>query len=251
MAAQKYVLSITELDENEDHGEKAKQLLRLRTLGFSIPESFIVTAKAYFDFIKENRLETKIKHLLNTVDLEKAKSVKDTSSHIQKHIMESVIPKEIIESILKEYKKLGGILNHSHVRVYFSDVQRFPSGNIKGDAALIHNIKENWLSIFSPQSPKVNPSLIIQKVINGKSGKIRTSTKQIKTTSLLSQIEIQKLEDLVNKFKKEFYMPYEIEWVIKDKIYILKINPETYNETAQSIFPETHYKIYNNSHHLF
>lgn len=250
MAAQKYVFSIKDLEEDEELGEKVNQLIKLRKAEFLIPDSFVIKAKAYFDFLKENKLEKKIKHLLGTVDLKRAKSVKDTAFHINKHLLGSNIPNEILKEILNAYKKLGGILEHAHVNVFFSHIlKEYPSHNLKGDASLIDKIKENWTSAYSPSSPKLNPTLIIQKALNGKKGKIKTSTKQIRASSDLSEKNIDSLEDMVKKFKKEFYMPYEIDWVIdKDKVYILKIRPETSIGEKKMVFPETHYQIFKNSH---
>lgn len=252
MAAQKYVFSIEELEEHEELGEKVNQLIKLRRAEFLIPDSFVIKAEAYFDFLKGNNIEKKIKHLLGTVDLKKAKSIKDTAFHISKHLTGSDIPNEILKEILIAYKNLGGILEHAHVNVFFSHIlKEYPSHNLKGDASLIDRIKENWTIAYAPSSPKLNPTLVIQKVLNGKTGKIKTSTKQIKTSSALSKKDIENLENLVKKFKKEFYMPYEIDWVInKDKVFIVKIRPETSIGEKKMVFPETHYQIFKNSHNL-
>ncbi len=252
MAAQKYVFSIKDLEEDEELGEKVNQLIKLRKAQFLIPDSFVIKSLAYFDFLKGNRLEKKIKHLLGTVDFKKAKSIKETAIHINKHLAGSDIPNEILKEILNAYKKLGGILEHAHVNIFFSHILKENSSHIvRGDAALLDRIKTNWAMIYSPSTPKVNPTSIIQKVLNGKKGKIKTSTKQIKTSSDLSKKETENLEDMVKKFKKEFYMPYEIDWAIdKDKVYVLKIRPETNFGGKSLIFPETHYQIYKNSHNL-
>lgn len=252
MAARKYIFSIEELEEDEELGEKVNQLIKLKKAEFLIPESLVIKAQAYFDFLKGNNIEKKIKHLLGTVDLTKAKSVKDTALHINKHLTGSDIPGEIIREIKNAYKKMGNVLEHAHVNVFFShSLKDYPSHDLKGDASLLDKIKENWTRAYSPSSPKLNPTLIIQKVLNGKKGKIKTSTKQIRTSLNLSKKDIDNLENLVKKFKKEFYMPYEIDWVIdKDKVYILKIRPETSLGDNKSIFPETHYQIFKNSHNL-
>ncbi|HKC14851.1 MAG TPA: PEP/pyruvate-binding domain-containing protein [Patescibacteria group bacterium] len=252
MAAQNYVTSLGKLENDESHGEKVNQLIKLKAAGFLIPDSFIVKAEAYLDFLKANNIEKKIKHLLGTVDLEKAKSVKDTAFYIKRHLEESSIPNQILNEILREYKNLGGVLHHAHINVSFSHVSKgIPSHSLKGDASLINIIKEKWLSIYSPTTPTVNPTLIVQKIVKGKTGTIRTSTKSINTKFLLSKKETEYLENLVSKFKKEFYMPHEIDWAIDgNKTYVLKIKPETHIDSHKTFFPETHFSIIKNSHHI-
>lgn len=250
MAAQNHAISISEVQSDENLGEKVNLFIKLQNSGFLIPNSFVIKSQAYFDFLKENDLEKKVKHLLGTVDLNKAKSILETASYINRHIAQSDIPNHILKEILKEYKKLSGILNHAHVQVSFSHVSNLPSHEIKGDAALLTKIKENWISIYQPKSPKVNPTLVVQKMLKGKIGKIRTSTKQIKTLNPLSKIETESLENLVVKFKKEFYMPHEIDWTIDNgKTYIIKIKPETHIDSHKTFFSETNYTIVRNSHH--
>lgn len=253
MAAQGFAISISHLKEEDDSlGEKANQLIKLQKAEFLIPQTFIVTPKAYFEFIKHNDLDKKIGHLLGVVDLEKAKSVKDVASYIEKYVTKSAIPDHVLKEILDEYKKLGGILSHSKANVFLSHIKNgLETHKITGDASLIDKIKNHWFSIYSPVIPKTNPTLIIQNSVEGKNGKIRTSTKQINTSFDLSKLEVGDLENIITKFKKSFYFPHEIDWVINNKdIYIIKIKPETENKT-NSFLPETHFTITRNSNHHF
>lgn len=250
MAAQNFVSALSDLkDEDNDLGEKLNQLVKLANAGFDIPPGFIIKSEAFIEFLRKNNLDKKIKHLLNTVDLELPKSVKDTAAYISKHMEESEVPSHILKEILDEYKKISGIFQHAKVSVHLSQ----PNGVlkiqfVKGDSSLLHTIKSYWTSLFTSSS--ANSNIIIQKELNGKTGKIRSSSKLIRTSHNLTKKEILSLEDLVEKFKKEFYIPHEIDFVIKgDKTYVLKITPESHVENS-SYFPETNYKIFKNSHHL-
>lgn len=252
MAARNFAVSISKAkEEDESYGEKANQLIKLRSLGFLTPQTFLVTPKAYFEFIKSNDLDKKISHLLGVVDFEKAKSVQDIASHIEKYLTKSEIPNHILKDILYEYKNLGGLLNHAKANVFLSHVKNgLKVHKVTGDASLINEIKNHWFSIYSPKSPKTNPTIVIQKIEKGKNGKIKTSTKQVQTPFNLNKEDVEALEALVSKFKKEFYFPHEIDFVINgDKVFVLKITPETSLET-HAPFPEYHFSIIRNSHNL-
>lgn len=252
MAAQGFALSISGIKEtDEDFGEKANQLIKLQNSEFLIPETFLITSKAYHEFIKSNNLDKKISHLLGTVDLGKPKSIKDIASNIEKYITKSDIPNHVMKEILSEYKKLGGVLSHAKANIILSHVKNgLETHEISGDASLIDKIKSHWLSIYSPGSPKTNPTLVIQKIVKGKNGRIRTSTKQIKTPFNLTKKDIELLENLVSKIKKNLYFPHEIDWVIDgNSVYVLKLVPET-PSSPSTFFPETHFSITHNSHSL-
>ena len=252
MAARNFAVSISRVkEEDESYGEKANQLIKLQNAGFLIPQTFLITPNAYFEFIKANDLDKKISHLLGVVDFEKVKSVQDIASHIEKYLTKSEIPNHILKEILYEYKNLGGLLGHAKANVFLSHVKNgLEVHKVTGDASLVDKIKNHWFSIYSPKSPKTNPTLVIQKIERGKNGKIKTSTKQVQTFFNLNEEDIEALETLVSKFKKEFYFPHEIDFVINgNKVFVLKTTPETSLETRAS-FPEYHFSITRNSHNL-
>ena len=70
MPALKDVVWFSEVDKEDISlaGGKGANLGEMTKAGFPVPNGFIVTAKAYKDFIKQNDLQVKINHLLGTVD---------------------------------------------------------------------------------------------------------------------------------------------------------------------------------------
>lgn len=249
MAARDFVIPFSDLlEEDYTLGEKVNQIIKLKNAGFEVPPGFVIKPEAFIEYIKKNKLDRKIKHLLNSVNLDLPKSVKDTASYISKNFEESIIPEEVLKEIVSEYKKIGGILHHSEVSVHLSRPGVLKIEFVKGDTSVLHSVKSFWGRIFGHQD--TNHAIVVQKNITGKIGKIRSSSKLIRTSFDLSRKDRYNLENLVEKFKKSFYLPHEIDFVIKgDKTYILKITPESHVEDT-STFPETHYKIIKNSHHL-
>lgn len=248
MAAQ-YVASVFDLKDEQDLGEKVNQLLKLNFAGFSIPPTFVIKPQAYTEFLDFNKLGKKISHLLGTVDFEKAKSVQDTALYIKKHMSESEIPEKVLKEIISEFRKINGILHHREFDIFLSNhLMHFPTHSVRGDSSLVEAVKSMWINLY-PILPASNPTLIVQRKVIGKTGKIKTSTKLIKSSDDLSLKDKINLETLVDKFKKEFYFPHEIDWVINlSGIHILKIKPETNVDATNTNFAETDYVITRNSH---
>lgn len=174
-------------------GGKGANLGEMTKARFPVPPGFIVTAKAYFEFIKENNLAIKIKHLLSTSNFDKPESLMQVSLHIKKHIMEGHISPELVKEIYIYYKKLGGIFNDALVAVRSSaTAEDLPTAsfagqqetylNVKGEANLIHKIKEGWASLFESRAIfyrheqnfdhfRVGIALVVQKMVESeKSG---------------------------------------------------------------------------------
>lgn len=213
--------------ESEHLGKKINDLINLVAHGFNVAESFIITHQAYSDFLRENNLDNKIKHLVS-LGLDK---------DIQKHLSEVKLPEDLIREIVTAYKNLGTILEDIEVDV---NGQR-----IKGDATLIEKIRQIFISSY----PADKLNIIVRKVHFGKHGKVRTSSKFINSVHPFSDNETALLEDMISKFKSMFYLPHEIDFTLeKGKVLINKIKPETHvpsNDLAQ----ETGYKIIVNSNY--
>lgn len=184
----KLVVGFGEIDKNDIPlvGEKAAELGEMAGAGFPISGGFVITTNAYRDFIKENKLDIKIKHLLSTINFDNEKSLSDVSRHIKKHIQECQMSEKLIKEITAAYNKLGGVIEYPLVVVRASttvqDLVHHFAGheesflNVKGDAALLEKIKEGWASLYSAESihhrhqknidhAKAVMALVVQKIV--------------------------------------------------------------------------------------
>ncbi|MDO8621319.1 MAG: PEP/pyruvate-binding domain-containing protein [Candidatus Levybacteria bacterium] len=215
-------------------GTKAAYLADLARLGFPFPPAFIITSNAYTEFLKYNNLEIKIKHLLNSINYNDPKSIKDVAAHIKKYILAGQISKYLSKKIFKAYRQLGGILKDSAVNLEISYFDKHLSGknlkNIKGESTLLEKIKLIWSSIFSPEK---YPSIVVSKVLeNSISGVMLTDDFSLSKYSI-SDSQIMELVLLGRKLKKHLYFPQEINWSIyKNKVYFTKIKPMTFIKNA-------------------
>lgn len=235
-------------------GTKAACLADLVGLGFPFPPAFVITSNAYAEFLKRNNLETKIKHLLNVINYNDQKSVREIAKHIQNYIATGQMPKLLCQEIFKAYKQLGGILKDNAVDLEISYLDKHFTGkklkNIKGESTLLEKIKLTWSSLFSPEFLLYNqgeksrsieeyPSIIVSKVLgNSISGMMftldpktqdktkiaidgfRVSKKEISIIDRpnlqhkLNDSQIKEIALLGIKLEKHLYFPQEINWAI-------------------------------------
>ncbi|OGH18398.1 MAG: phosphoenolpyruvate synthase [Candidatus Levybacteria bacterium RIFCSPHIGHO2_12_FULL_38_12] len=144
-------------------GGKGANLGEMTGAGFPVPDGFIVTSKAYYQFLRENNLVTKIKHLIGSANFENHDSLTQTASHIQKLIINGKMSDVLIKEIFSSYRKLGGVLKDAFVAVRSSaTAEDLPNAsfagqqstflNVKGEANVLIKIKEAWASLFEARA---------------------------------------------------------------------------------------------------
>ncbi len=166
-------------------GGKGANLGEMTNVSLPVPYGFIITAAAYFQFIKEARLEKKIKDLLTTVNYDDPSQLQQVSSHIRELINQAPIPKAITDKIINYYenlrlkeeqyfkKKLNNFaffidrLKHIYhqplVAIRSSaTAEDLPSAsfagqqetylNIKGENHLLLSVKKCWASLFTERA---------------------------------------------------------------------------------------------------
>lgn len=166
-------------------GEKGVKLAELKRSGVSIPDGFVISSEAFDKFIKENDLDKKARHLIKTANRKDPNSLKQISKHIYKYFHEGKLSPDFQLDLFNSYKKLSGKLIDLHVKVMPSAnahthaVKKNKHEEIKGEASLIHHIKDYWASNYSEinllNSSDSNfvKSIIVQESIEPeKSGKI-------------------------------------------------------------------------------
>ena len=87
----KNVVWFSEVDKEDIAlvGGKGANLGEMAKSGFPVPDGFIVTAYAYFNFIKSNGIDKKVSNLISTINFNDSNSLKQVSVHIKKEIMDA------------------------------------------------------------------------------------------------------------------------------------------------------------------
>jgi pyruvate,water dikinase len=142
-------------------GGKGANLGEMTQAGLPVPEGFMVTAKAYELFIKENGLSKKIGSTLN-IDVDDSKKLQAASKKIRKLIENSPIPEKVKKDVLAAYKKLdskGGALVAVRSSATAEDLpdasfagQQETFLNIQGTAELLEKMRQCWSSLFTPRA---------------------------------------------------------------------------------------------------
>ncbi|MBI4080512.1 MAG: phosphoenolpyruvate synthase [Candidatus Levybacteria bacterium] len=186
---QRFIYWFSEIDKNDIPivGGKGANLGEMTKASFPVPDGFIVSAQAYFSFLRENNLTTKIKHLLNTVNIEHQESLRQVSEHVKKIIMHGDMSEELTSEIFKSYRTLGGVVKDALVAVRSSaTAEDLPTAsfagqqetylNVQGEANLLQKIKAAWASLFEARAIfyreekkfnhfKVGIAIVVQKMV--------------------------------------------------------------------------------------
>ncbi len=162
---QKDILWFQEVNKNDIDlvGGKGANLGEMAAAGFPIPQGFIVTSKAYFDFIEENKLKSKIHQELKKIDLNNPQTINETSEKIKALILSRKISPALAKEIIFNYLKLGGIISHALVAIRSSaTAEDLPTAsfagqqktflNIKGEANVLKKVQECWASLFEARA---------------------------------------------------------------------------------------------------
>lgn len=183
------VVWLSDIDKQDTHyvGGKNANLGEMIRAGFPVPEGFAVTVTAYYDFLKKNNLDEKIKHLLGTVNFSDTNSIAQVSTHIKKIINSSPIPDKTSKEIFSIYQKMTTKYDAPYVAIRSSATsedsktasfagQQETYLNIKGEAAVIDTVRRAWASLFEPRAIfyrhnakldqlKTGISLVVQKMV--------------------------------------------------------------------------------------
>ena len=171
-------------------GGKGGNLGEMYQLGIPVPNGFVVTANAYFQFIEDNNLKPKIKDILKTTDVDQPDQLADASKKIRALIKKSPISHSLSLEIMKSYKKLSGFggLRSVPVAVRTSataedsaDASFAGQGdtflNVVGESNVINRVRDCWSSLFTSRSIfyqvkkhydhfKIGVAVPVQKLIN-------------------------------------------------------------------------------------
>ncbi len=144
-------------------GGKGANLGEMTKAGLPVPPGFIVTAGAYYDFLRKAKIDLKIKKVLNKVNPEDSKKLNILSREIEKDILEADMPEILAGEIKSAYKKMmeGGELPIVAVRSS-ATAEDLPDAsfagqqasflNVHGEANVVKAVQKCWASLFEPRA---------------------------------------------------------------------------------------------------
>jgi len=140
-------------------GGKGANLGEMTAAGIPVPPGFIVTASAYFNFIKDSNLIDSIARLLKPLDPDDSKELNRIANEIKKLILDSPISEELTRQIKKAYRKLGKGLVAVRSSATAEDLpeasfagQQSTFLNIEGEEEVVKAVIKCWASLFEPRA---------------------------------------------------------------------------------------------------
>jgi len=145
-------------------GGKGANLGELTRAGLPVPPGFIVTAQAYFDFLKKTGLEAKIKEIFLDFDPEDSQKLNQIAQNIQKEILAKPLPSTLGKEISAAYQKLyttspGAILVAVRSSATAEDLpeasfagQQKTFLNVSGSEQVLEAVRRSWASLFEARA---------------------------------------------------------------------------------------------------
>ncbi|MDP2731310.1 MAG: phosphoenolpyruvate synthase [Dehalococcoidales bacterium] len=140
-------------------GGKGANLGEMTNADIPVPPGFIVTAEAYFDFLRQTKLTGKIRKLMEDINVNDSKKLQEVAAQVRRVISNAPMPPEIAREIGQAYKKMGGGLVAVRSSATAEDLpeasfagQQRTFLNVEGEKEVIAAVQECWASLFEARA---------------------------------------------------------------------------------------------------
>ena len=140
-------------------GGKGANLGEMTQAGIPVPPGFIVTSHAYFDFLKEAKLEEEIRRVLEPLNPDDSKQLQDISARVKQIISNAKMPEELAQEIKSSYKKMGDGFVAVRSSATAEDLpeasfagQQRTFLNVIGADDVVRAVQECWASLFEARA---------------------------------------------------------------------------------------------------
>ena len=140
-------------------GGKGANLGEMTRANIPVPPGFIVTAGAYFDFLKNSKLIDEIRHLLQPLDPGNSKQLQQTAAQIKQLILDTPMPPQLAQEIEQAYIKMGRGLVAVRSSATAEDLpeasfagQHRTFLNVQGEKEVVTAVQGCWASLFEPRA---------------------------------------------------------------------------------------------------
>jgi len=206
---QKTIMAFSEVTRNDVAlvGGKGANLGEMTNADIPVPQGFIVTASAYFDFLQQSGIAGNISDLLKPLDVHDSRQLQDTAVKIQKIIQDAPMPPETARAIEEAYVKMGRGLVAVRSSATAEDLpeasfagQQATFLNIEGEKEVVNAVQDCWASLFGARAIfyrqeqgfdhfKVGIAVPVQKMVQSQASGVMFTIEP--TTSDKSKITIE------------------------------------------------------------
>ena len=142
-----------------------EMLQNLTQLGINIPGGFVITVSAYREFLQHNKLEDKIRSIVNAIDYNDIESLRRGGLQVRTLIKNSKFPRALSESIIERYYTLSQRYQQEQTDVAVrssATAEDLPDAsfagqqetylNVRGPASLINAVRNCFASLFTDRA---------------------------------------------------------------------------------------------------
>jgi len=142
-----------------------EMIRNLSGLGVNIPDGFVVTTDAYWQFLEQSKLTPFIKEELDLIDFNKVESLRRAGSRIRQAISNARFPHELSHQIIAAYESLSQTYGQAATDVAVrssATAEDLPDAsfagqqetylNVRGPAALIDAVRNCFASLFTDRA---------------------------------------------------------------------------------------------------
>lgn len=160
----KYIVQFQDVGKDDvvSVGGKGANLGEMTRAGMPVPPGFILTAKAYFNFLDISGLRDKIAQALKDIDYNKMQVLDKISTTIKHLITTAEMPQDIVSEIKIAYRELSGV-EDMYVAVRSSATaedlpkasfagQQVTFLNVIGENAVVDAVRRVWASLFEARA---------------------------------------------------------------------------------------------------
>lgn len=142
-----------------------EMITNLTALGVEIPDGFVITTDAYYQFLEQSQLEGFIRKEIDTINFDSVESLRRAGSKIRHAISNAKFPYELSHQIIAAYERLSQTYDQTHTDVAVrssATAEDLPDAsfagqqetflNVRGPAALIDAVRNCFASLFTDRA---------------------------------------------------------------------------------------------------
>lgn len=154
-------------DDGAIVGGKGANLGELTRAGLPVPSGYIITAQAYFDYLKATGLDKKISSIIEGFDKENTKDLQERAEKAKDLMLATPLPEDLKKEILDNFAKLAEKTETPKDKLYLAvrssataeDLagasfagQQATYLNVLGEKALLEAVLKCWASLFEARA---------------------------------------------------------------------------------------------------
>ncbi|PIS22995.1 phosphoenolpyruvate synthase [candidate division WWE3 bacterium CG08_land_8_20_14_0_20_40_13] len=160
----KYCLNFSEIGKKDIPvaGGKGANLGEMYNAGFPVPPGFVISSKAYFDFIDKTSLREKIKTETRALDISNSLNLERAATNIRTAMLAAKMPVDIENQIKDFYIKLSGNKDRFVAVRSSATAEDLPDAsfagqqesylNVLGWRDVVTKVQHCWASLFSARA---------------------------------------------------------------------------------------------------